>query len=230
MRRGQTLFIDADDTLWENNIYFERVIQRFCELMEARGHSRDDARRTLNCIERERTKKNGYGVKNFHGSLCEACIQLLSAGTHDRELETVAELCADLARQAVSVLPGVEETLCELSGRHRVILFTKGDLDDQVGKVQRSGLGRYLHRVDVVREKDPDAYLDAVSRHGVRREAAWMIGNSPRSDVVPALEAGLGAVFIPHPATWELELADVPRGDEGRLLVLDRFDQLTSHF
>lgn len=231
MRHGLTLLIDADDTLWENNIYFEEVIDAFCRLIEAGGGSRQGARDALYAIERVRTRTNGYGIKNFHGSLCHACRQLLG-DDHTAELAAIDALCAALARRRVDVLPAVEDTLRELSGRHRMILFTKGDLDDQLHKVQRSGLRRYFHRVDVVREKDAVSYVDASARHGFRAESAWMVGNSPKSDILPALEAGLGAVFIPHDATWELERGELPAPQslEGRLLVLERFGELTSHF
>ncbi|MBI2834483.1 MAG: HAD family hydrolase [Acidobacteria bacterium] len=230
MRRGQTLLIDADDTLWENNIYFEEVIQSFCELIEARGRTREAARRTLTAIERERTKSSGYGIRNFQTSLTHACAELLGPADHLAELDLLRELCAALWRRPVTLLPGVPETLAELSGRHRLILFTKGDLDDQQLKLQRSGLRSLFHQVDVVREKDVRAYQDAIARHGIRHAAGWMIGNSPRSDVVPALESGLGVVFIPHHATWELEHDEVPGSHDGRLLVLERFDELTNHF
>ena len=230
-RHGLTLLIDADDTLWENNIYFEEVIDAFCGLIEARGGSREAAREALYAIERVRTRTNGYGVKNFHGSLRQTCCELLG-DDHATEVAEIEKLCASLARRRVAILPEVEETLRELSGRHRMILFTKGDLDDQLQKVQRSGLGRYFHRVDVVREKDTGSYVDAAMRHGFRADAAWMVGNSPKSDILPALDAGLGAVFIPHERTWELERGELPpvEGLDGRLLVLDRFGDLTDHF
>jgi putative hydrolase of the HAD superfamily len=232
MHRGLTLLVDADDTLWENNIYFERVVEAYCRLVEARGHAREVARDTLHAIERVRTKTDGYGVRNFHASLRQACVQLLGPDDHRGELETLAKLCSALSWEPPTLLPGVRETLEELSGRHRLILFTKGDLDDQHLKVQRSGLRRYLHEIDIVREKDVATYRDAIGRHGIRPAAAWMIGNSPKSDVRPALHAGLGAVFIPHPVTWELEIEEVPHPDTaaGRLLVLERFAELTQHF
>jgi putative hydrolase of the HAD superfamily len=230
-RHGLTLLVDADDTLWENNIYFEEVIDAFCGLIEARGGSREQARDALYAIERVRTRTNGYGIKNFQGSLCHACRDLLG-DDHAPEVTALEELCAALARRGIDILPAVEETLRELSGRHRMILFTKGDLDDQLHKVQRSGLSRFFHRVDVVREKDTESYIDAALRHGFRTEAAWMVGNSPKSDILPALEAGLGAVFIPHDRTWELERSELPAAESlaGRLLVLERFGDLTSHF
>src|SRR5262245_10407799 len=123
MRQALTLLIDADDTLWENNIHFERVVESFCSLVEARGHGREVARQTLNDIERVRTKVNGYGVKNFHGSLQLACSQLIGPAEHSEELRALEDLCASIGRQRITLLPGVRETLRELAGRHRLILF-----------------------------------------------------------------------------------------------------------
>jgi putative hydrolase of the HAD superfamily len=230
MHRGQTLLIDADDTLWENNIYFERVVEAFCALVEARGHAREIARDTLHAIERVRTKSDGYGVRNFHASLRLAYAELLGEAGHEAELRVIADLCSALLREPPTLLEGVGETLAELCGRHRVILFTKGDLDDQLGKLQRSGVRPYFHQVDVVREKDTATYQDALQRHGIRTASAWMVGNSPRSDILPAIECGLGAVFVPHPVTWALEIEELPPRDTERYLVLDRFSRLTDYF
>lgn len=230
MRKSQSLLVDADDTLWENNIYFEEVIDAYCGLLELRGLERETARRTLSAIERVSTGTSGYGVRNFHASLCQACVELLGSSGATSELQALGRLCHRLERRAVRLLPGVADTLHDLSGRHRIILFTKGDLDDQTDKVQRSGLRRYVHQVDVVREKNAETYRDAVGRHGLKPESTWMIGNSPRSDILPALEAGLGAVFIPHRITWELERGELPSARTARLLVLDAFEQLAVHF
>ncbi len=227
--RGQTLLIDADDTLWENNIYFERVIDSYVDLMVDRGHTPEVARETLHGVERVRTKTDGYGVRNFHASLREACTRLLSPASAAPAHAIMATLCAELSREALVVLDGVAGTLRALAGRHRVILFTKGDLDDQLGKLHRAGLRRYFHQIDVVREKDADAYRHAVVRHGIRPQSAWMIGNSPKSDVLPALACGLGAVFIPHAITWALEQCEIPPASE-RLIVLQRFSELATYF
>jgi putative hydrolase of the HAD superfamily len=124
----------------------------------------------------------------------------------------------------------VPDTLAYLRRRHRLVLFTKGNHDEQWDKVQRSGLRDLFHQVDVVREKDQGAYADATRRLGVRPEHAWMIGNSPKSDILPARAAGLGAVFVPHPGTWELELADLPEPDDLGTLRIDRFADLVSIF
>lgn len=226
---SQTLFIDADDTLWENNIYFEAVVHRYCDRLALCGIAPAVARDTLLGIERIRTKSHGYGIGNFADAMREARRRLL--GTIDaEEMAAIEEDCAGIRRVAMELLPGVARTLRELCGRHRVILLTKGDPDDQLAKVHRSGLRRFLHSVDVVKEKDAATYRDAIARHGVRPDAAWMIGNSPRSDVLPAIEAGLGAVFVPHPATWVLEMQELPASLPGRFLRLDRFEQLVHHF
>jgi putative hydrolase of the HAD superfamily len=227
--RAQTILIDADDTLWENNIYFERVIDRYCELMLARGCPPARARETLTAIERRRTRVNGYGVKNFHASLCAACGEVLGPDDHDAELRELASLCAAMLREPPRLIEGVRDTLAHLAGRHRLILFTKGDLDDQSRKLHASGLRRYLHAVDVVKEKDAHAYRDLVQRHGVHLRHGWMVGNSPKSDILPALQVGLGAVFVPHPATWVLEHEELP-AEAARLVVLQSFAEMTRHF
>jgi putative hydrolase of the HAD superfamily len=227
--RSLTLFIDADDTLWENNIYFEAVVRAYCALLEERGCPAERARQVLLDIERVRTKTHGYGIDNFRVSLLAACRQLLGDAC-DREAADLSARCSAIRTRDLVLLPGVEATLEALAERHRLIVLTKGDEGDQHDKIERSGLARWFSALDVVKEKDAPAYAAAVARHQAVPERTWMIGNSPRSDVAPALANGLGAVFIPHPATWVLELDPLPEGPHNRLLVLDRFDQLTDHF
>jgi len=228
--RGSTLLIDADDTLWENNIYFDEIVSRYVEMVGRHGCPADRARAKLLEIERQRTKRFGYGIDNFRLSLVSACQQLLDGRDYHHELTTFDELCSGLRRRAITLLPEVDETLRGLAGRHRLILLTKGDPDDQMGKVARSGLRTRFHEVDVVAEKNVETYHDVIRRHGVDRSRAWMIGNSPKSDILPALEAGLRTVFIPHAATWALELQELPKVDGDRLLVIERFADLAIHF
>jgi putative hydrolase of the HAD superfamily len=228
-RRGLTLFVDADDTLWENNIYFEAVVAHYLELTARHGCPPDQARARLIEVERERVGRFGYGVANFQASLELACRSLVS---EEGAVDTapIARLCASLRRRAGTHLTEVAGTLRSLAGRHRVVLVTKGDGDDQMGKVARSGLRRHLHQVDVVPEKDVAAYRDLLRRHGAAPDRSWMVGNSPKSDILPALQAGLGAVFVAHPATWTLELADLPGPHTPRYLELDRFSDLLQRF
>jgi putative hydrolase of the HAD superfamily len=229
-RRGSTLFVDADDTLWENNIYFDAVVAQYVALVGRHGCPPERATARLLEIERARTREFGYGVLNFQASLEAAIDGLVGERDWSREAATIRELCTGLRRQAITHLAGVDETLRELGSRHRLILVTKGDHDDQLAKVARSGLRTRLHQIDVLVEKDAAAYRDLVRRHGVDPARAWMVGNSPKSDILPALEAGLRTVFIPHAATWTLELVDMPAPPPDRVLVLDQFADLTLHF
>jgi len=227
--RGLTLFVDADDTLWENNIYFEAVVADYLALVERHGCPPEQARARLIEVERERVGRFGYGIANFQASLELACRSLID-GTTTVDTGPIAGLCASLRRRAGTHLAEVAATLRSLAGRHRIVLLTKGDGDDQMGKVARSGLRRHLHQVDIVPEKDVAAYRDVLRRHGAAPERSWMIGNSPKSDILPALGAGLGAVFVPHPATWSLELVDLPAPHTPRYIVLDRFRDLLDRF
>jgi putative hydrolase of the HAD superfamily len=138
------------------------------------------------------------------------------------------ELARRVVSQPMQLTPGVKETLADLAARHDLTLFTKGEQDEQTLKVERSGLSVYFDRVVVTPEKDVAAYHGLVADHGLDPAATWMVGNSPKSDINPPLEAGLGAVFIPHARTWSLEVVDVVAGD--RLLVLENFIQLLDHF
>lgn len=228
--RGLTLLVDADDTLWENNIYFDAVVAEYVTLVGRHGCPPAHARQKLLDIERERTRRFGYGIDNFRLSLVAACEHLLEGRDSATELSAIDELVSGLRRRAILLLPGVDETLRDLAGRHRLILVTKGDHDDQSAKIARSGLRTRFHEVDVVAEKDAPTYRRLVERHGLDPARTWMIGNSPKSDILPALEASLRAVFIPHANTWSLELMELPSITDGRLLVVERFTDLVRHF
>ena len=227
--RGLTLFVDADDTLWENNIYYEAVVADYLALTARHGCPPEQARARLIEVERERVGRFGYGIANFQASL-ELAYRSLVGESEPVDTGPIAGRCASLRRRAGTHLAEVAATLRALAARHRVVLLTKGDGDDQMGKVARSGLRPHLHQVDVVPEKDVCAYRDVLRRHGAVPERSWMIGNSPKSDILPALGAGLGAVFVPHAATWTLELADLPPAHTPRYLVLDRFHDLLDRF
>jgi putative hydrolase of the HAD superfamily len=119
--------------------------------------------------------------------------------------------------------------LAYLSGRHRMILFTKGEPAEQAAKVERSGLQGFFEAIEIVTEKNVATYDDLVRKHHVVKAYGWMVGNSPRSDINPALQAGLNAAFVPHPATWELDHDDLQSGT-GRLLIVAKFRDLRDHF
>ena len=225
----QHLIVDADDTLWENNIFFERAFQEFVDYL---NHSRLTAakiRAVLDEIEVANNKVHGYGSATFARNLRECYQRLAEREIRPEDLERVMWFGEKLLDHPMEVIEGVEETLQDLSERHDLVLFTKGHPDEQKLKLDRSGLGPYFRAAAVVKEKDTAAYQSLVAGLGFDRSKTWMIGNSPKSDVNPALEAGLRAVFIPHTHTWSLEREEIVNAD-GSLLVLERFSDLRDHF
>lgn len=226
---SQTLLIDADDTLWENNIYFERAIANFISFLNHHEYSPEQVREVLNDVERECIVSHGYGLHSFAHALIQTferlAVEPLTPALH----ETIHGFAHTIAGHPMEILQGVPETLEYLSVRHHVILMTKGAVVEQTGKVERSGLKEYFAAVEVVSEKDVPTYRAVISKYGLSPNSTWMVGNSPKSDINPALAAGLKAVFIPHARTWGLEKEAVPENHE-RLLVLQRFGELREHF
>lgn len=228
---GQTLLIDADDTLWENNIYFERAIAAFIGCLDHREHTPQEVRATLNQVERESILTLGYGLHSFTHALLE-CFNRLSPEHFTAEKQAqVRGFARAIAEQEIELLPQVEQTLEQLAARHRLILMTKGDQAEQADKLARSGLAKYFSAVEIVAEKDADTYRAVMQRHSIDAAAGWMIGNSPKSDINPALRAGLNAVFLFHKDTWILEHAAIEDAPEGQQLIeLDAFAALAEVF
>jgi putative hydrolase of the HAD superfamily len=228
---GQTLMFDADDTLWENNVYFERAIAAFISYLNHREFSAQQVREVLNQCEHETIRAHGYGLASFRRSLVNCFERLSTEPVTDEKHQRIVSFAQSIADQEIELLAGVAETLPALAARHRLILVTKGNFDEQSDKVQRSGLAPFFTAVEIPKEKNPAAYEMICSKYELAPHTTWMIGNSPRSDINPALAAGLHAVFIQHSFTWVLEhevVNDAPAGQN--LLSLDSFAQLTEFF
>jgi len=223
------LVFDADDTLWENNIYFERAFDDFCEYLNHSKLTPVQVRDVLNEIELVNSKAHGYGSKNFGRNLQQAYKHLAEGEIRKDDLDHVMSLAERILEQPLEVIEGVEETLAELALRHELTLFTKGHREEQQMKVDRSGLGGYFTHTAIVKEKNAAAYQRLVTERRFDLPNTWMIGNSPKSDINPALEAGLNAVLVPHPHTWVLEHQDLRDGGD-RLRIVENFGQLTRHF
>lgn len=223
------LIFDADDTLWENNIYFERAFDDFVEFMAHSSLTPLEIREVLNEIEIVNAKIHGYGAVNFGRNLQQAYRRLAEREIQEGDLRRVMSLAERILEQPVELIDGVKETLEYLSPRHDLTLFTKGHPDEQRLKLDRSGLGRFFGHTAIVKEKNATAYRRLAEGRGFDPECTWMIGNSPKSDINPALEAGLNAVLVPHPHTWVLERQDL-RDGRARLLKVERFSDLRSHF
>lgn len=197
--------MDADDTLWENNIYFERAIASFISLLDHQVHSPEQIRTILNACEHETIRQSGYGLASFESSLLRCFERVTGAVASPHHAEQIKGFARSIGNQEIELLPGVFETLPVLATRHTVILTTKGNPAEQLHKLEQSGIKQHFTAVEVPPEKHREAYLDIVARYKLDPAHTWMIGNSPRSDINPALAAGLHAVFIHHANTWVLE-------------------------
>ena len=223
--------IDADDTLWENNIYFERAISAFISYLDHRVHTPEEVREHLNNAERATIAAHGYGLKSFRKSLITCFERLADGPVTPEKHERIASFANSIAEQQIELLPGVAETLTELASRHRLLLVTKGDPAEQNKKLIRSGLAPHFSAIEVLPEKYEAAYRSLADHHACEAATTWMIGNSPKSDINPALAAGLHAIFIPHDFTWVLEHETVSQPPPNQtLLELPNFPALLQHF
>ena len=228
---SQTLLIDADDTLWENNIYFERAIAGFISFLNHHEYTPGQVRAVLNEVERESIVTHGYGLLSFAHSLVQTferlSVEPLTPALH----ETIHGFAHAIADHPIEILKGVPETLQYLSGRHHLIMVTKGHFAEQTGKIERSGLKDYFAACEIVSEKDAGTYRAMVSKYDLAADSTWMVGNSPKSDINPALEAGINAVFVPHDNTWILEHDELAEAKSpSKLLVVENFAGLRERF
>ena len=225
----QFLLIDGDDTLWENNVYFEQAIEAFIDFLAHSSMSREQVRTALDEIEGMNVAIHGYGSASFTKNLRQTYERLAERELQPHDIEHVLQLGQRIATQPMQLLPDVAETIRDLSGRHDLMLVTKGHPEEQRLKIERSGLEPFFSTTAVVHEKAEETYRTIVREGQLDPARTWMIGNSPRSDINPALAAGLNAVFIPHQHTWRLEQEEVVQVD-GRLLTLRGFGDLRGYF
>ncbi len=222
--RITTVGLDADDTLWHNETIFRLTHDRFVALLS--DHA-DPA--TLEARLAETEQRNlrlyGYGIKGFTLSMIETAMELTGGEAPASVVREILAAGREMLGHPVETLPGVDEALALLSDSYRLILITKGDLLDQERKLAASGLGDLFAAVEIVSEKDRQTYDRIFARHGTRADEAVMAGNSMKSDVLPALEAGAWAVHIPYAITWAHEVADAPAFHH-RYGKLDSIEQL----
>lgn len=208
-RKLQTIGFDADDTLWHNERFFKLTQERFEDLLadftdRSRLHDR------LLEAERRNIGHYGFGVKGFVLSMIETAIDVTEGAVPGHVIKQILDAGQDMLAHPIELLPHAQDTVEALSGSYRIVLITKGDLLHQERKLAQSGLGDLFDDVAIVSEKTAQTYRDIFSRHPGGVDAAMMVGNSMRSDVVPAVEAGSWGVFVPHDLEWDLEKADAP--------------------
>lgn len=208
-----TVGLDADDTLWHNETIFRLTHERFQALLADIAEVEVlDAR--LAAVERRNLALYGYGVKGFTLSMIETAMELTGGECPPRIVAEILAVGREMLNEPVEPLSGVDLALAQLSERYRLVLVTKGDLLHQEQKLAASGLGDHFAAVEIVSEKTPDTYARVFARHGTGAEQAAMCGNSMRSDILPALEAGAYAAYVPYPLVWAHEAADAPVGHE----------------
>ncbi len=209
MTRPAVIGLDADDTLWHNETLFRLTHERFNALL-APWADATALEATLAAVERRNLGTYGYGAKGFTLSMLEAAIEVSGAQVAAHVFAEILDAGRSLMRHPIEPLSGTGEALSRLAAVAPLVLITKGDMFHQESKLAASGLGRFFAGVEVVSEKTPDTYRRAFARHGFRPDQALMAGNSVRSDVLPALEAGCAAVLIPYPLVWSHEAAELP--------------------
>jgi putative hydrolase of the HAD superfamily len=207
-----TVGLDADDTLWHNETIFRLTQARFLDLLGEHETAAVEAR--LAEVERRNLRLYGYGIKGFTLSMIETAMELCDGEAPPRIIREILAAGREMIAHPVETLSGVDEALAELSERYRLVLITKGDLLDQERKLAASGLGDLFAAVEIVSEKDRGTYDRVFDRHGTGPSEAVMAGNSMKSDVLPALEAGAFAVHIPYVVTWAHEMADAPEAHD----------------
>jgi putative hydrolase of the HAD superfamily len=222
--RITTVGLDADDTLWHNETIFRLTQDRLRALM-ADYCGPEILNAKLAEVEGRNLRLYGYGVKGFTLSMIETVMELTDHAAPGRLIAEILAAGREMLTHPVEPLPGVDEALADLSDGYRLVLVTKGDLLHQEQKLAASGLGELFAAVEIVSEKDASTYARVFERHGTGAAEAVMVGNSLRSDVLPALEAGAWGAHIPYPVTWAHEEADPPSGHP-RFVELDSIAEL----
>ena len=207
-----TIGFDADDTLWQNETFFRLTEQRFTELLSEHGAHEVISARLLEA-ERRNLRFYGFGVKGFTLSMIETAVEVTNGQVSASVIGEILGYGRQMLQNPVEILPHARETLDALAGRYRILLITKGDLFDQERKLAQSGLGDYFSAVEIVSDKTPSVYERIFTRHGDGPARAVMVGNSLKSDVVPAIRAGSWGVYVPHDLTWVLEHEEAPEAD-----------------
>jgi putative hydrolase of the HAD superfamily len=206
-----TVAFDADDTLWQNETFFQLTQERFTALL-AEFAAQDHLADRLLAAERRNLGHYGFGVKGFTLSMIETAIEVTEGRVPASVIAEIMAAGREMLAHPIELLPHARQAVEAMAQCHKVLLITKGDLLDQERKLAQSGLGDLFDAVEIVSDKTPAAYASIFARHGDGADRALMAGNSLKSDVLPVIAAGGHGVHVPHALTWALEVADPPQG------------------
>ncbi|HJU40392.1 MAG TPA: HAD family hydrolase [Tahibacter sp.] len=214
-----TIAFDADDTLWQNEHFYRLTERRFTDLLADYGDAATISHHLLQA-EKKNLALYGYGIKGFMLSMIETAIDVSNGAIGTKDLKDILDAGREMLAHPVDMLPQVRETLEHVKGSYRMLLVTKGDLFDQERKIALSGLGDMFDAIEIVSDKNVDTYRRIFARHGDGPERGMMVGNSLKSDIVPAIAAGSWGVYVPHALTWVHEHVDAPT-DAPRFVQID---------
>lgn len=204
-----TIGFDADDTLWENQCFYSACEEGLAKLLAGYCDIESLPEKLLECQKRN-LQVYGFGIKGFTLSMIETAIEVTDGSVPTTVIREILALGHDMLYHPVEMLPHVQATLEKLRGSYRLVLITKGDLMDQERKLAESRLIRFFEAVEVVSDKTMETYARVFTRTGDGPGQSMMVGNSLKSDVVPAIQAGCWGVYVPHDLTWRLEHVDAP--------------------
>lgn len=206
------IFFDADDTLWENERYFRAAEDKFAALLSDYT-SPEGVQQMLWRKQEDNIPLFGYGSKTYMLGMTDAALELCGGVLPEDIYYGIKKIITDLAFHELEIIEGVENTLKALQGHYTLIVATKGDLTEQMGKFRSSGLAKYFHHCEVMENKDEKNYLELIAKHDMNPEEFLMIGNSVKSDIAPAVAVGGWAIHTPHEIVWVHEMMDMPASD-----------------
>lgn len=206
------IFFDADDTLWENERYFRAAEDKFAALLSDYT-SPEGVQQMLWQKQEDNIPLFGYGSKTYMLGMTDAALELCGGSFPENIYYGIKKIITDLAFHNLEIIEGVEQTLQALQGHYTLIVATKGDLTEQMGKFRSSGLAKYFHHCEVMENKDEKNYLELIAKHDIRPEELLMIGNSVKSDIAPVVAVGGWAIHTPHEIVWVHEMMDMPASD-----------------
>ena len=195
---------DADDTLWNNETFFQETKSKFRKILQE--YPLDEIDQKLLNKEKHNLQVYGYGIKGFILSLIETSIEISDQQINGRQIGNILDLGKKMFSEPIHLLENVETTLRYLYQKYILLLITKGDLFEQETKISRSGLSKYFKYIEIVSEKDESTYSSILKRHDIDPKVFLMVGNSLRSDILPVLKIGGHALHIPYKITWNHEM------------------------
>ncbi len=225
MSKFDMIAFDADDTLWHNERLYVNAQTKFAELL-SQYHKPEWVSERLYQTETQNIQHFGYGIKAFALSMIETAVELTEGRISGKDVQAVINLAKEMLTADVELLDHVRETIPQLVANHRLMLITKGDLLDQETKIVRSGLGEYFQYIEVVSHKTRESYERVLKRYSLVPEHFMMVGNSLKSDILPILELGGNAIYIPYELTWLHEIADTPPEGQRGYYLLEHMGQL----